>query len=266
MMYNHDFNDPYPPLDYSPSPSTPPVITIPDHHLCPCPCSDFDSVNETMKALGYPDTPYNSSSSCCSSGGSCITSPSSFPSRGSRAAAVRSFMQRSCSTLSLQKNYGYRLPFGSTPEFAAADAEDSSVRRVCSDGDLQRINGGSQQGQRSGGSQLMSESNMILQGLSRTLPYGPEEKKERIERYRSKRTQRNFNKKIKYACRKTLADSRPRIRGRFARNEEIEKTEPELHRNHRMEQGQYNEEEAEPEDDSNWVEFLDTFSSGNLLL
>lgn len=26
--------------------------------------------------------------------------------------------------------------------------------------------------------------------------------------------------KIKYACRKTLADSRPRIRGRFARNDE----------------------------------------------
>lgn len=25
----------------------------------------------------------------------------------------------------------------------------------------------------------------------------------------------------KYACRKTLADSRPRIRGRFARNDEI---------------------------------------------
>lgn len=25
----------------------------------------------------------------------------------------------------------------------------------------------------------------------------------------------------KYACRKTLADSRPRIRGRFARNDEV---------------------------------------------
>lgn len=26
---------------------------------------------------------------------------------------------------------------------------------------------------------------------------------------------------MKYACRKTLADSRPRIRGRFARNDEV---------------------------------------------
>ncbi|KAI4382354.1 hypothetical protein MLD38_008328 [Melastoma candidum] len=260
-MYNPDFNDPYPPpLDYSPSPSTlppPPVVTFPD---LLCHCSEFDSVNDSMKAFSYPDTPYNSSSSS-SSGGSCISSPSSFRSR----STVCSFMQRSCSTLSLQKNYGYCVPFGSTPEFADAAAEDSSMRRVCSAGDLQMSNGVSQQGQRSGGSQLMSESNMIIEGLSRTVPYSPEEKKERIERYRSKRTQRNFNKKIKYACRKTLADSRPRIRGRFARNDEIEKTEPQLHWNHQMEQVEY-DEEAEPEADSNWVEFLDVFSSGNLLL
>ncbi|KAL3652335.1 hypothetical protein CASFOL_002016 [Castilleja foliolosa] len=50
--------------------------------------------------------------------------------------------------------------------------------------------------------------------------YNAEEKKERIDRYRAKRTQRNFNKTIKYACRKTLADSRPRVHGRFARNDE----------------------------------------------
>ncbi|KAB1668853.1 hypothetical protein ES319_1Z102200v1 [Gossypium barbadense] len=50
--------------------------------------------------------------------------------------------------------------------------------------------------------------------------YNPEERQERISKYRAKRNQRNFNKTIKYACRKTLADSRPRIRGRFARNDE----------------------------------------------
>ncbi|KAL5679168.1 hypothetical protein ACJX0J_005553, partial [Zea mays] len=49
----------------------------------------------------------------------------------------------------------------------------------------------------------------------------PEEKKEKIHRYRKKRNERNFNKKIKYACRKTLADSRPRVRGRFAKNDEL---------------------------------------------
>ncbi|KAG0497893.1 hypothetical protein HPP92_002268 [Vanilla planifolia] len=48
-----------------------------------------------------------------------------------------------------------------------------------------------------------------------------EERKEKIHRYMKKRSERNFSKKIKYACRKTLADSRPRVRGRFAKNEEF---------------------------------------------
>uniref|UniRef100_A0A0E0ML47 CCT domain-containing protein n=1 Tax=Oryza punctata TaxID=4537 RepID=A0A0E0ML47_ORYPU len=48
--------------------------------------------------------------------------------------------------------------------------------------------------------------------------YSAEERRERIEKYRSKRNHRNFDKKITYACRKTLADSRPRVKGRFARN------------------------------------------------
>ncbi|EFJ32099.1 hypothetical protein SELMODRAFT_439982 [Selaginella moellendorffii] len=50
--------------------------------------------------------------------------------------------------------------------------------------------------------------------------YSPEERKVRIDRYRQKRSERNYIKKIKYACRKTLADSRPRIRGRFAKNQD----------------------------------------------
>ncbi|KAE8704280.1 Detected protein of unknown function [Hibiscus syriacus] len=48
--------------------------------------------------------------------------------------------------------------------------------------------------------------------------YSVEERKDRILRYLKKRNQRNFNKTIKYACRKTLADRRVRVRGRFARN------------------------------------------------
>ncbi|XP_052179092.1 transcription factor GHD7 [Diospyros lotus] len=50
--------------------------------------------------------------------------------------------------------------------------------------------------------------------------YSVEERKDRILRYLRKRNQRNFNKTIKYACRKTLADKRVRVRGRFARNNE----------------------------------------------
>ncbi|KAL1559880.1 zinc finger protein CONSTANS-LIKE 2-like [Salvia divinorum] len=52
--------------------------------------------------------------------------------------------------------------------------------------------------------------------------YSAEERKDRILRYLKKRNQRNFNKTIKYACRKTLADKRVRVRGRFAKNNEAE--------------------------------------------
>ncbi|XP_006354533.2 homeobox protein 3 [Solanum tuberosum] len=48
-----------------------------------------------------------------------------------------------------------------------------------------------------------------------------EERRKKIHRYMKKRNERNFSKRIKYACRKTLADSRPRVRGRFARNDEF---------------------------------------------
>ncbi|KAK7282577.1 hypothetical protein RIF29_11475 [Crotalaria pallida] len=47
-----------------------------------------------------------------------------------------------------------------------------------------------------------------------------EERQEKLSRYRNKKTKRNFGRKIKYACRKALADSQPRIRGRFAKTEE----------------------------------------------
>lgn len=47
-------------------------------------------------------------------------------------------------------------------------------------------------------SPLSTESNMIIEEMSRPAsPYSPEEKKVRIERYRSKKNQRNYNKKIK---------------------------------------------------------------------
>lgn len=43
-----------------------------------------------------------------------------------------------------------------------------------------------------------SNDSSIIEGMmSKACRYSPEEKKERIERYRSKRNQRNFNKKIK---------------------------------------------------------------------
>nr|CAB3504684.1 unnamed protein product [Digitaria exilis] len=55
-----------------------------------------------------------------------------------------------------------------------------------------------------------------------------EERREKIHRYIKKRNERNFSKKIKYACRKTLADSRPRVRGRFAKNDDYGDTSREM--------------------------------------
>lgn len=48
----------------------------------------------------------------------------------------------------------------------------------------------------------------------------PQERLQKILRYRAKRQMRNFNRTIKYQCRKSLADTRPRVRGRFARDNE----------------------------------------------
>ncbi|PWA65717.1 CCT domain-containing protein [Artemisia annua] len=47
-----------------------------------------------------------------------------------------------------------------------------------------------------------------------------EDRMQKLSRYRNKKTKRNFGRKIKYACRKALADSQPRIRGRFAKTDE----------------------------------------------
>ncbi|XP_059629055.1 zinc finger protein CONSTANS-LIKE 4-like isoform X2 [Cornus florida] len=48
---------------------------------------------------------------------------------------------------------------------------------------------------------------------------GNEDRGQKLSRYRNKKLKRNFGRKIKYACRKALADSQPRIRGRFAKTE-----------------------------------------------
>ncbi|XP_020696433.1 two-component response regulator-like APRR5 [Dendrobium catenatum] len=115
------------------------------------------------------------------------------------------FLQRSSSS--------HSLPLPST----AADPRDfhgfhtEPVRRVFSAGDLQCMNGS-----------IASADSSHSDAAGRIGRYSAEERRERIERYRTKRNQRNFHKKITYACRKTLADSRPRVRGRFARNGDTE--------------------------------------------
>uniref|UniRef100_A0A0A9GYA5 CCT domain-containing protein n=1 Tax=Arundo donax TaxID=35708 RepID=A0A0A9GYA5_ARUDO len=93
----------------------------------------------------------------------------------------------------------------SSPTSSAMAAAASSFRRVSSTGDLLRE----------------EEEQRVVAPAGR---YSAVERQERIDKYRSKRNQRNFQKKITYACRKTLADSRPRVKGRFARNNDADYT------------------------------------------
>ncbi|PWA42186.1 ChNRRa [Artemisia annua] len=54
-----------------------------------------------------------------------------------------------------------------------------------------------------------------------TSDHTTETRMQKLSRYRDKKTKRNFGRKIKYACRKALADGQLRIKGRFAKTEEI---------------------------------------------
>ncbi|KAL0447918.1 UNVERIFIED_CONTAM: Zinc finger protein CONSTANS-LIKE 4 [Sesamum latifolium] len=94
------------------------------------------------------------------------------------------------------------------------------MTRICTTGDLQKGRTCVQTNNVSSTSPLPTDESFVEETSFKVCRYSAEERKERINRYRAKRTQRNFNKTIKYACRKTLADCRPRIRGRFARNDE----------------------------------------------
>lgn len=50
--------------------------------------------------------------------------------------------------------------------------------------------------------------------------YTPAERRIRLDRYREKRAQRNYNRRVKYDCRKMIADKRKRVQGRFVKREE----------------------------------------------
>ncbi|KAJ9679837.1 hypothetical protein PVL29_021675 [Vitis rotundifolia] len=88
------------------------------------------------------------------------------------------------------------------------------MRRAFSDGDIKTLGNGNM--------------SLIRTPLDRPVVvsnYTPtEDRQKKLSRYRNKRTKRNFGRKIKYACRKALADSQPRIRGRFAKTEELDMT------------------------------------------
>ncbi|PIA38810.1 hypothetical protein AQUCO_02700186v1 [Aquilegia coerulea] len=209
------------------------------------PTNEFDAAFPVLKS----EIGYSSSSS--------YGSPSSLPNcyiqqqQQQQQQQRPNLVQRSLSSHSLQKDGFYHPIFSSLDESRPEifDSDSGSMRKVFSTGDLQGIN----MVQHSGQSESpLSQETCTIDGMNKVGRYSAEERKERIERYRSKRNQRNFNKKIKYACRKTLADSRPRIRGRFARNDEMGESS----------QVQWNQMEREEheEDDDIWLNFFDAFS------
>ncbi|KAM1473341.1 hypothetical protein ACFX2I_029489 [Malus domestica] len=185
------------------------------------------------------------SNSCSSGSSSYGASPISNGAYECYGEPDPNLIQGSVSSHSLQKTCGTHKLVSDLLE-----SETGHVRRVYSTGDLdlQTINSKNSNGVQvvqqlqyggynrtsSESSLLSSETSMIIEGMSKACRYSPEEKKERIER-------------------KTLADSRPRIRGRFARNDEIEKSP-------NVQWSNMSGEEDEEEDDS-WFNLLDAFSS-----
>ncbi len=60
-----------------------------------------------------------------------------------------------------------------------------------------------------------SNSMLLLNGDHRVGAYTLEERRIKIEKFRERKRQRIWRKQIKYDCRKRLADTRPRVKGRF---------------------------------------------------
>ncbi|XP_010259973.1 PREDICTED: two-component response regulator-like APRR1 isoform X2 [Nelumbo nucifera] len=216
---------------------------------------EFDSIRDALAAL----------KSEVGSSGSSSSSYGTPNARLSHYVQRPSLIHRSMSSHSLQNNEFHHhhqqqqqqlhQPIFSSfnesrPEALELETCPMTMRKVYSTGDLQAIS--TVQHSHHSGSPL-SHENCSAEGSNKAVRYSAEERKERIERYRSKRNQRNFNKKIKYACRKTLADSRPRIRGRFARNEEVGE-------NCQVQWNQSVGDEDEDEDDV-WINFLHAFST-----
>ncbi|GAB2273879.1 hypothetical protein Dimus_008652 [Dionaea muscipula] len=136
---------------------------------------------------------------------------------GSRQSLIR-FLQ----SIDGKSGFPFQPRFESFDNPSFHGFPSGQMRRACSTGDLP-VNS-IERGEMHCFSGLVNESTLTEESSVRVGKYSAEERKEKIDRYRAKRTQRNFTKTIKYACRKTLADNRPRIRGRFARNDETEDT------------------------------------------
>ncbi|XP_037444959.1 uncharacterized protein LOC119314319 isoform X2 [Triticum dicoccoides] len=132
-----------------------------------------------------------------------------------RASADECSLQKSISLNSADWMNGSAV----TPnffDFQGLDFEAAfGLRRVYSEGDIHlcdmRLGANTPRAGIAANVQASGERLVTISDLKR------EERKQKLNRYREKKIQRNFGRKIKYACRKALADSQPRVRGRFAK-------------------------------------------------
>ncbi|XWS13911.1 hypothetical protein CRYUN_Cryun36dG0079400 [Craigia yunnanensis] len=135
-----------------------------------------------------------------------------------------------------------------------------SVQCVFNPGDLQALSSDSQQlvGAAASSTPLASEiSSLEDSTFNKVGKLSVEQRKEKIHRYMKKRNERNFSKKIKYACRKTLADSRPRVRGRFAKNDDFGETPRQACSNHEEED---DDDEVVVKEEEDMVDSSDIFA------
>ncbi|KAE8698128.1 Detected protein of confused Function [Hibiscus syriacus] len=151
------------------------------------------------------------------------------------------YLQRSFSSNCFEgkSSFSFRPPFDSLMESHGFHGQAlslpensffiSQMRKVSSTGDLESMRNvhNTQRSISTPSTMENSINSSMEESPFKVGRYNAEERQEKISKYKAKRSQRNFNKTIKYACRKTLADTRPRIRGRFARNDEtVESPQP----------------------------------------
>jgi len=107
-------------------------------------------------------------------------------------------------------------------DFQGLDFEAAfGMRRAYSEGDIQNLGANTPRpAAHAANAQTSCERLVTISDLK------TEERKQKLSRYRKKKIKRNFGRKIKYACRKALADSQPRVRGRFAKIEECDLLKP----------------------------------------
>ncbi|WVZ99833.1 hypothetical protein U9M48_045074 [Paspalum notatum var. saurae] len=105
-------------------------------------------------------------------------------------------------------------------DFQGLDFEAAfGLRRAYSEGDIQNLGANTPR-------PAANAANVQTERLVTISDLKTEERKQKLSRYRKKKIKRNFGRKIKYACRKALADSQPRVRGRFAKIEECDLLKP----------------------------------------